>query len=1395
MNARRLLIATSVLFGFACACSCAEGMASDLGNGARPTPGAGGGGSNGGNGGNGGNGESGGDSENGGNGGGSTDSDPSTSPVYRSPYAVAYSSDSALIAVSDVTAGELVVLDAKAGSALRSVKLTGRPKGLSWSGAGHVFVAEYGAGTVAEVDAAAGSVVRRLAVGPKPTDVAVSADGATVVVPEFGLGQVLILNGATGATQATVAVAPYPYAVALAPSGKTAVVSHLMASGDATQADAAASVSLVDVSSAKVTASIRLPLGSSGVRGVRCSPDGKWAYVVHTLGRVSAPATQLLRGWVNTNALSVIDLAGQSLYGTVLLDRLNEGSANPWGVDVSKDGKSLWVSASGVQTVLRVDLSVLHPLMAGQIPSALVRTQGKTPTATDRSKAAYTKPLSDVWFDIAADSKKRALLADDLGALYSAGVLQIIKLAPAHGPRGVAVSPDGKQIAVALYFAGQVGLVNATGGTVDRYVTVGTQPDETWARQGERLFNDATSTLQGWLACATCHVDARSDGLTWDLVNDGMGNAKNTKSVVYTVNTPPAMAHGILATPGVAITAEFEYVKSFKPTAEQEIALGAYLNTLSGERTPTSQAGQRSASSQRGQAVFAKVGCGQCHAGRYFTDMKMHDVGTKNSRDSRGDFDTPTLIELWRSAPYLHDGSAPTVKDVLTTRNPSGKHAATSGLSAADLGDLVQYVLELDAPTSEKVAVYPGGDAAPPKEKFQGEAPTASAKGGLDLTDPKLAMLDKILFIKRDFIPTGDNGYGAHICDQYFGFNAQSGGGLFVLENVLSGNPKERNVLASATCANGPHQGKKLEGGGFLSPDLHPDGKQILFAYTDIGQRVTWNEGSVFHIFKVNADGTGLTQLTQGPHNDFDPTWLPDGRIVFISERRGGWGRCHPRPVPGYTLHVMNADGSGVEPISLHETNEWQPSVDRNGMLLYSRWDYVDRGANQVHNSWTTTPDGLDARAVGGNYATRMNVTPRALLNLRNIPGTNKFVGTASPHHQQAYGSLVIVDPDIEDDDGMAQYTVLTNDAKFPEATTDTGGDQKYATAWPIDEDRFLVVHDPQANEAGLNKRFAIYLIDRQGNKKLIYKDSSHSCLDPIPLAARQAPPVLLPSRTGKKTDPAEVTLLNVYDSMLPFPTGVEIKALRVVQVFPKSTPNTINPRLGHGAMMYNDQNGRGSLGTVPVEKDGSARFMLPPGVPVFFQALDANGLAVQSMRSATYAVAGSTRVVCQGCHERRYRAPSRAAALPLALSRPASVLQPEGDGSMPLSFPRLIQPILDKRCATCHEGNGQTFSLSTGNYQSNGDRFYSSYANLKPYASFYNFNDAFGPTVTTPGKFGALSSRLYPLLKAGHQNVTLSADELHAFGLWLDLNSDMFSDQAKRDAQSKGDVVTPTIE
>jgi mono/diheme cytochrome c family protein len=423
-------------------------------------------------------------------------------------------------------------------------------------------------------------------------------------------------------------------------------------------------------------------------------------------------------------------------------------------------------------------------------------------------------------------------------------------------------------------------------------------------------------------------------------------------------------------------------------------------------------------------------------------------------------------------------------------------------------------------------------------------------------------------------------------------------------------------------------------------------------------------------------------------------------------------------------------------------------------------------------------------------------------MNIRAIPGSNKLGGTAGPHHQQAYGSIVMMDQDIEDDDGMAQYTVITKDAGFPEATVGTDTDMSYATPWPIDEKRFLVVHDPNSNKNGLNKKFDIYLIDGQSNKKLLYSCSDHSCLDPIPLAPRTTPPVIPPSRTATdKTASAEVNVVNVYDSMLPMPTGTVIKSLRVVQIYPKGTAVTQSPRKGHGTVEYNDQNGRGSLGTVPVDDDGSAHFYLPPGKAVYFQALDADGAVVQSMMSSAFAIPGSTRLTCQGCHERRYRALPARATMPTAFGRAASTLQPEAAGSNPISYSLLVQPILDKNCVSCH-GTSKPGDLSKGSYQSDGDKFYTSYKNLKSYLAYYEmtsmngWNYEFGPVVTTPGKFGAKGvSKLYPLLKDGHQGLTLSDTDLRSIALWLDLNSDMYSDDIKRDDQASGKAVTPSLQ
>jgi hypothetical protein len=534
---------------------------------------------------------------------------------------------------------------------------------------------------------------------------------------------------------------------------------------------------------------------------------------------------------------------------------------------------------------------------------------------------------------------------------------------------------------------------------------------------------------------------------------------------------------------------------------------------------------------------------------------------------------------------------------------------------------------------------------------------------------PLLGFKD-LLFVKRDVNPfphpllPGDLGekLGDHMCDQYFGFHAQTeGAGLFILEDAFSEKPRVRNVLEKSVCANGRFAGKPLPKGGYLSPDLSYDGKTILFAFTEADRpasgsldlRYKWTEKSTWHLFKVNLDGSNLTQLTDGGFNDFDPCWLPNGRIMFISERRGTYqhlgvnkpldfGRCHGRPVPTFTLHAMEADGSKLTCLSWHETNEWQPSVDNDGMVVYTRWDYVDRGALQAHHPWITTPDGRNPRTLHGNYRVSEEAAPCMEMNLRAIPGSKKLVATAAAHHGQAYGSLIMIDPNVADDDKMSQLTVLTPEARFPESTCHQNDDWKYATAWPLSEAWFLCVHDPQGNaQRGPQNRFRITLLHAPtGLKETLYLDSEHSCLDPIPVRARPVPPIIPEAseafaETRNRAKVAYFGISNIYESYLPFPKDIKIKELRIYQVIPKTTPNADVPMIGWGSQ----KPARGVLGTVPVETDGSAYFELPAQVPVFFQAIDENGLAWQSMRSSTYAQPGE-RLTCIGCHEPRNSAP-----------------------------------------------------------------------------------------------------------------------------------------------------------
>ncbi|MBL7188038.1 MAG: discoidin domain-containing protein [Phycisphaerae bacterium] len=690
------------------------------------------------------------------------------------------------------------------------------------------------------------------------------------------------------------------------------------------------------------------------------------------------------------------------------------------------------------------------------------------------------------------------------------------------------------------------------------------------------------------------------------------------------------------------------------------------------------------------------------------------------------------------------------------------------------------------------------GDVSQEKRKalyFEARA----LKRQIALSNPLLDF-DKILFIKRH-----DSVGVFHMCDQYYGCNAKPGGGLFVLSDPFGEKPRLTNVLENSVVERGRLRGDNLSAGAFLSPELSYDGKTILFAYTRAKayekyggkEAYEWGPEISYHIFKVNADGSGLVQLTDGASDDFDPCFLPNGRIVFITERRGGYLRCG-RHCPVYTMYSMEPDGSDIICVSFHETHEWHPSVDNDGMLVYTRWDYVDRDTNIAHHIWTSFPDGRSPRSFHGNYPARRENRPWMEMSIRAIPGSHRYVAATGSHHGNAFGSLIMIDPRLEDDRAMSQLTRLTPDAPFPEAEAKPIRNyMRYGTPWPLSEDDYLCVYDADAKNRG------IYWIDRFGNKELLYRDPSISCLSPIPLRPRHKPPVV-PSGTvqtardiakaGGEVPQETITIVNVYDSDFAWPEGSKVAALRIIQALPKTTPPPNQPRIG----IANQTNARVVLGTAPVEPDGSAYFEAPVGKAIYFQALDERGMAIQSMRSATYVHPGE-QMTCLGCHEQKHQTSKQPTARPLALLRGPSKIQPDVDGSNPFNYVRLVQPALDRNCVSCHSSE-EAIDLAGVVEGENG--WTRSYNNLAAKYGFYfhvgngAINEGVhGGSRTIAGKFGARVSGLLEFMDERHYGVKLSDEDFHRLTLWLDCNSEFYGSYENTVAQANGQIVLPTLD
>ncbi|MHC5060388.1 MAG: c-type cytochrome [Planctomycetota bacterium] len=587
---------------------------------------------------------------------------------YLSPGAVVADKTGKKLYIAESTAGQIAVFDVAGGNVASVISLADNPADLAISrNPSQLYVACGGPeGKVYVVDLKAERVVDSISVGHTPSAVVISPNGKTLYVCNQFDNNVSVIDIKKKEEIAGIAVAREPVAAAVTPNGKLLFVANLLPAGAADTGYAAAAVSIIDTSKKKVAAEIRLPNGSTGLRGVAISPDGRYAYVTHSLGRYQLPTTQLERGWMNTSALSVIDAGKKELVNTVLLDDIDLGAANPWGVDCTKDGKYICVTHAGSHELSVIDRRGLHEKLA----------KAAKGQASSESLNAMSYP-SDVPNDLA----------------FLVGLRRRIRL-EGKGPRSLAII--GSKVFAGEYFSDSIGIVQ-----VDpkkrpdvQSIVLGPKKDISIVRKGEMLFHDASICFQQWQSCSSCHpASARPDALNWDLLNDGMGNPKNTKSLLLSHRTPPAMATGIRDSAETAVRSGIKFIQFVVRPESDAVAIDEYLKSLEPVPSPHLVEGKLSESAERGKELFSKAGCSSCHSAPLYTDMKKYDVGTGKGREEGLEFDTPTLVEAWRTGPYLYDGRAETIKEVLTKYNTADRHGSTSSLSERQINDLAEFVL------------------------------------------------------------------------------------------------------------------------------------------------------------------------------------------------------------------------------------------------------------------------------------------------------------------------------------------------------------------------------------------------------------------------------------------------------------------------------------------------------------------------------------------------------------------------------------------------------------------------------------------------------------------------------------------------------------------------------
>lgn len=558
----------------------------------------------------------------------------------------------------------------------------------------------------------------------------------------------------------------------------------------------------------------------------------------------------------------------------------------------------------------------------------------------------------------------------------------------------------------------------------------------------------------------------------------------------------------------------------------------------------------------------------------------------------------------------------------------------------------------------------------------------------------------------------------------------------------------------------------ELKDGIVRDPEISFDGKKVIFSMRK-------SKEDFYHIYEMNIDGTNLKQLTSAEGiSDIDPLYLPDGGIVFTSTRQPKYCMCN-RHIMG-NLFRMNSDGSNITQIGVSTLFEGHSSLLSDGRILYDRWEYVDRNFGDAQGLWTVNPDGTKHSIYYGNNT----ASPGGVLEGRQIPGTDLVVCTFSSCHDRPWGAIAVINRKKGVDGRDAIIKI------WPKETINIVGNGDldsfkwincfYEDPYPINKDYFLTSRTIWFKRGPWNiedSKQGIYLLGMDGTEELLI-EGTKSLYDPQIIQPHEKP-LTLPTMRNFSEKTGRFYVENVYEGthMAGVKKG-EAKWLRVVES-PEKRTWTKQGWFGQGeqapGMNWHSFENKQILGEVPIEEDGSASFIVPAGKHVYFQVLDKDKKMIQSMRSGVSLMPGEING-CVGCHEDRLNIPAPLPKRPLALSKKPLELSKWMDKEpFKFSFMEHVQPILDKHCVSCHDFDTKDRKKLVLAKDMN-PFFNAAYINL--YVNKIVTLVGGGPAeIQQAYSWGSHASKLTKIIDNEHKGVKLSAKEKEILYTWMDLN------------------------